>query len=47
VRAHGRLRIGQARKQADALALAVANGTDPQQAKIAGRVRAIDLAFSG
>lgn len=44
---HGNFTVEQARKQADALALAVANGMDPQQAKIAGRARAIDLAFSG
>jgi integrase len=42
---YGKFTVEQARKKAEMLALDVANGVDPQQEKIASRVKAVDLAF--
>jgi integrase len=42
---YGKLTVEQARKKAELLALDVANGVDPQQEKLAARVKAVDLAF--
>jgi integrase len=42
---YGKLTVEQARKKAEVLALNVANGVDPQQEKLAARVKAVDLAF--
>lgn len=42
---YGKLTVEQARKKAEMLALDVANGVDPQQEKVAARVKAVDLAF--
>lgn len=42
---YGKLTVEQARKKAEMLALDVAHGVDPQQEKVAARVKVVDLAF--
>lgn len=42
---HGKLTSEAARKRAEALALSVANGIDPQREKVTAARRAVDLAF--
>lgn len=42
---YGKLTLEQARKKAEALALDVANGIDPQLEKVAARAKATNLAF--